>query len=156
MSQSLRSRHPILTIVALLVAAMALTLPASARPVPGTSTLAFVQQPTASSAGELITPAVTVVAKSAKGQVQAKFKGVVSLTLVGAGTLYGTASKNAVQGLATFTDLAVDPAGSYALVASALGYVSATSANFSITGFALDCGGGPCSLSTGNIENPTP
>lgn len=155
-SHSLRSRHQIVLVVVLMFATMALTLPASARPVPGTSTLAFVQQPTASSAGELIAPAVTVVAKNAKGQVSAKFKGAVTLTLVGAGTLYGTVTKNAVQGVATFTDLVVDPAGTYALVASAVGFASATSANFSITGFAIDCGGGPCSLSTGNIENPTP
>ncbi|MCI0346014.1 MAG: hypothetical protein L0221_11320, partial [Chloroflexi bacterium] len=155
-SKSLRNRRAILTVVVLLTAAMAPSLPVSARPGAGAAALEFVQQPTASSAGELIAPAVTVVAKNSKGQISSKFKGAVGLTIVGAGTLYGTATKNAFQGVATFTDLAVDPAGSYALVASAFGFVSATSATFAITGLAVDCAGGPCSLSTGDIENPTP
>lgn len=156
-AQVFKHRSSFVWTILLLAAAMALALPAgAARPGAGASTLAFVQQPTASSAGELITPAVTVAAKNAKGQISTRFKGAISLALQGAGTLFGTTTKTAVQGVATFTDLAVDPAGSYTLVATATDFVPATSAVFSITGFAVDCGEGTCSQSTGNIENPTP
>lgn len=139
-----------------LAAIMALALPAMGAKPPA-ATLAFTGQPTDSSAGEVISPAVVVVAKNTKGQINTKFSGVVTLTLQGAGTLYGTTAKAAVAGVATFTDLAVDPAGIYTLIATdGKSFTSTSSAPFSITGLAVSCGGGPCSLSTGDASNPTP
>jgi hypothetical protein len=116
----------------------------------------FSQQPTDSTSGEVISPAVVVVAKNSQGGVATRWTGVVTLSLQGAGTLYGTTSKNFVSGIATFSDLVVDPAGTYTLLASSTKIPSATSNPFVISGFASSCGAGTCSEDTGNIGNPTP
>lgn len=157
-AESLRNQRSIpriLTLGLALAAIVALAVPAMAAK-PPVSTLAFTGQPTDSSAGELISPAVVVVAKNTKGQINTKYTGVVTLTLQGAGTLYGTTAQAAVAGVATFTDLAVDPAGTYTLTATdGKTFASTSSAPFSITGFAVDCPAGGCSLSTGDASNPT-
>jgi len=154
-AQMFKHRSSFVWTVLLLVAAMAFAAPAMGAKPPA-ATLAFTGQPTDSSAGELISPAVVVVAKNSKGQINTRYSGVVTLTLQGPGTLYGTTAKPAVAGVATFTDLAVDPAGTYTLLATdGKTFAPKSSDQFSITGFALDCDGGPCSLSTGDATNPT-
>lgn len=136
---------------------MAVTLPASAaKPSSGGNTLAFLTQPTDSSAREAITPVVQVGALNSKGQLNTRFKGVVTLALQGAGSLFGITTGTAVNGVASFPDINVDPAGSYTLVASTNGLASATSNAFAITGLAIACESGTCSGSTGNVGNPTP
>ena len=56
----------------------------------------------------------------------------VSLT-ISSGTLYGTTTKSAVNGVVTFSDLQVRATGSYTITASATGFTGATSSSFSIT-----------------------
>lgn len=142
--------------MAVLATAMTLALPASAGRFDPPATLLFTQQPTDSSAGEVISPAVVVTAKNSTGGVAVRWNGIVTLTLQGPGTLYGTVSKNFVAGVASFSDLAVDPAGTYQLVATSGKIPSGTSNPFVISGFASACGAGSCFEDTGNVESPTP
>jgi hypothetical protein len=102
---------------------------------PAAIKLAFSQQPTNTSAGALISPAVTVQLKDNAGKdlLQAG----VSITLAlssGTGTLSGklTRSTNAL-GLATFDTLSINLVGSKQLRATASGFQTATSNSFSIT-----------------------
>jgi hypothetical protein len=55
--------------------------------------------------------AVTVAAEDGFGDVDPSFTGNVGLVLSGNGSLSGTASTNAVAGVATFTGLSIDTAG---------------------------------------------
>jgi hypothetical protein len=154
--------------IVLAVSLMALALPADAKKpeppggggggggVTGGNMLSFVQPPTDSSAREPITPVVEVGALDTKGQPNTKFKGVVTLTLQGPGTLFGVTSRAAENGVATFPGINVDPAGSYTLTANANGYTALVSDPFAITGLAVLCDTDTCSGSTGNIGNPTP
>jgi hypothetical protein len=57
----------------------------------------------------------------------------ISLVNPGGATLSGTTTVNAVDGVATFSDLSVDIVGSYAFQASAEGLIGAESAPFTIT-----------------------
>jgi hypothetical protein len=96
-----------------------------------------VQQPTTTQAGNNITPAVTVEIQDQHG---ARLTGATnSVTLAigtnpGSGTLGGTKTQAAVNGLATFSGLSIDNAGSgYTLTASSTGLTGATSSSFNIT-----------------------
>ncbi|MFN2420511.1 MAG: beta strand repeat-containing protein, partial [Gemmatimonadota bacterium] len=103
----------------------------------GTATrLVFSQQPTTTPAGSPITPAVTVRAEDASGNLATAFNGNVSIAIgtnPAGGTLSGTTTVAAVGGIATFSNLRIDRAGSgYTLVASSSGLASATSNAFEI------------------------
>lgn len=99
--------------------------------------LAFVQQPTSTTAGTAITPAVTVQVRDANGNVVPTAANAVTVAIganPGGGTLTGTATVNAVAGIATYTGLSIDKTGAgYALTASAGGLAGATSGAFNIT-----------------------
>ncbi|MBW3661125.1 MAG: hypothetical protein KY397_05775, partial [Gemmatimonadetes bacterium] len=99
------------------------------------TTLEFGQQPTDAEAGAAITPAVTVRAVVTAGVLDPTFEGDVTVAIgTGGGTLSGTKTVTAVDGVATFSDLSIDAAGEgYTLEASADGLTSATSAAFAIT-----------------------
>jgi hypothetical protein len=100
--------------------------------------LAFGQQPTNTTVGALITPAVTV-------QILDQFNNVVTtdntdqVTLAigtnpGGGTLSGTNPVTASGGVATFSNLSINRTGNgYTLVASSGSLTGATSASFNIT-----------------------
>ena len=99
--------------------------------------LAFTTQPSSTTAGAAITPAVQVTARDALGNTVPGFSGAVTVAIganpVG-GTLSGTTTVAAVGGVATFSNLAVDQSGSgYTLTAVATGLTGATSAPFTIT-----------------------
>jgi uncharacterized repeat protein (TIGR01451 family) len=98
--------------------------------------LVFSQQPTTTPAGSPITPAVSVRAEDASGNLATAFNGNVSIAIgtnPAAGTLSGTTTVAAVGGVATFSNLQIDRAGSgYTLVASSSGLASATSNPFTI------------------------
>lgn len=107
--------------------------------VPGTANkLAFVQQPTDTTAGQPISPAVTVQLQDNFGNHVATAGVSVSIqadSFLGplrepGGT--ATASTDAT-GLATFNTLTLNQAGRYSLTAEASEMVSATSAQFTIT-----------------------
>jgi len=99
--------------------------------------LAFTVQPGSASAGAPIAPAVQVAVQDAFGNLVTTATHSVVATIgtnPSAGTLSGTTTANAVKGVATFSDLSIDNAGTgYALAASATGLTGATSAAFEIT-----------------------
>ncbi|HET9707970.1 MAG TPA: hypothetical protein VFP39_06680 [Gemmatimonadales bacterium] len=98
--------------------------------------LAFTVQPGDAAAGDAIGPVVTVVLKDRSGQTVTSAENTVTVALQanpGGGTLSGTLSVAAVQGVATFPDLHVDKASAgYTLTARATKLTSATSTPFAI------------------------
>ena len=105
---------------------------------PGTATqLAFTGQPTTSVAGQALTPIVQVTALDPAGNPVPSFTGTVTMAFgnnPGGGTLGGTTSVAAVNGVASFGDLSVSKASTgYWLTATASGLSKATSSDFSVT-----------------------
>ncbi len=80
---------------------------------------------------------LTVTAENASGGVDTSFNGTVTVALSnnpGGGTLGGTLTATAQDGVATFSDLTLDQAGSgYTLLVSASGVNSATTDAFDVT-----------------------
>ena len=98
--------------------------------------LAFVQQPTAVTAGAAISPAVTVQVIDAFGNRVTGDASTVTLTL-SSGTFSSgssTAGSQASAGLATFSSLVINNPGSYSLAASDASLAGATSSTFMVTG----------------------
>lgn len=96
--------------------------------------LGFVTQPTGASAGGVMQP-VRVAVQDANGATVVTATDSVTLTLGNPGTasLSGTRKVAAVNGVATFSDLSVNTAGSgYTLIASAPSRTSATSSAFTV------------------------
>jgi hypothetical protein len=105
---------------------------------PGPATqLSFTVQPGTTAAGGAITPAVRVVALDALGNTATGFTGTVTIAIStnpAAGTLSGTTTVAATAGVAVFSTLSIDKAGSgYSLQGTALGLAPATSAAFTIS-----------------------
>src|SRR5204862_109390 len=105
---------------------------------PGTTALlVFTVQPSSAASGTAITPAVQVTAQDAQGNTATPFSGNVALAIAanpGGGTLAGTTSVAAVNGVATFANVSIDKVGTgYTLAASATGPGGATSTAFNIT-----------------------
>ena len=98
--------------------------------------LAFGTQPSSTVAGAAISPAVTVLVQDALGNTVTSATNAVTLAIgtnPGGGTLGGTKSRAAVNGVATFNDLSINAAGSgYTLTASGVG-TPVTSSSFNIT-----------------------
>jgi alpha-tubulin suppressor-like RCC1 family protein len=99
--------------------------------------LAFSVQPTTTTAGATITPAVQVAARDAQGNTDTRYTGSVTVAIgtnPSGGTLSGTTTVAAVAGVATFGNLSINNAGTgYTLTAAASGLTGATSAAFTIT-----------------------
>ena len=94
--------------------------------------LAFAQQPTAFTPGATITPPVVVAVRDGFGNLITTSTLPVTLALgTPGGTLSGTLTRNAVNGLATFNNLSINAAGTYTLVASAPTVTIAVSDPFS-------------------------
>jgi alpha-tubulin suppressor-like RCC1 family protein len=139
----LQIRIPILAGLLLLTAACGEDAPTTTGPDPNPSdnpavatTLVFDVSPSSGTAGMPFAPAVVVAFVDDQGTVVASASGTVSLQLINnttGGTLTGTLSVNAVDGLATFDDLAVDRAATgYLLEAEAGGFPSASSTAFDV------------------------
>ncbi len=97
--------------------------------------LAFLQQPTDTVAGQAITPAVTVAVEDQFGNVVAGDTSTVTLTVAsgpGTFTAGSTTAVAASNGLATFSNLVLQTAGTYTLQASDGSLVGAVSAPFTI------------------------
>ena len=98
--------------------------------------LVFFVQPVATSDAAPITPAVKVKVRDAFGNVATQYAGNVTVAIganPSAGTLSGSATLAAANGVATFTDLSIDNIGSgYTLDASASGLTGVTSDPFDI------------------------
>jgi uncharacterized repeat protein (TIGR03803 family) len=95
--------------------------------------LAFTQQPMQTVAGSAFTPAIVISILDSSNRVDTTNNSVVTLTLKGNGTLNGTVSVAAINGVATFSDLSIDKAGSYSLRADSTGLSGANSRSFTIT-----------------------
>ena len=101
--------------------------------------LAFVQGPSNTAAGATITPAVTVAVEDANGNIETSDNATQVSLAIGAnpagGTLSGGSAVTVASGIATFSGLSIDTAGTgYTLTASSTpSYTGATSAPFNIT-----------------------
>jgi len=99
--------------------------------------LAFLQQPTDTTAGAAISPAVKVEIQDASGTRVNDNTTQVTISIgtnPGGGTLSGTLTVAAVAGVATFSDLSIDRVGNgYTLTVSSAGLTGATSDPFNIT-----------------------
>lgn len=98
--------------------------------------VSFEQQPTGTSAGENIDPAVTVQIEDEHENLVTDATNQVTISLgsnPGGGTLSGTLSVNASGGIATFSNLSINKTGEgYTLIASAAGLTSDTSSPFNL------------------------
>lgn len=98
--------------------------------------LAFTTQPSDVAPGVVITPVVQVTARDAWANTATGFTQAVTLgigTNPSGGTLSGTTSAAAANGVATFATLSIDKAGTgYTLVAATAGLTGATSAPFNV------------------------
>ena len=100
----------------------------------GTPGLDFFVQPNAADVGQAITPPVEVVVRDTLGGTDSSFTGGIAISLASnptGATLSGTSVVRPVNGIASFSNLAIDKAGSYTLQASA-GLVAVTSNGFTI------------------------
>jgi ELWxxDGT repeat protein len=98
------------------------------------SQLTFIQQPTTTTAGKAISPAVTVTVEDPYGNVVTSDSSTVTLTL-SSGTFSGgsaTASTAASGGVASFSSLTIDTPGSYSLQATDGNLTSVTSSTFTV------------------------
>src|SRR6185312_9682865 len=120
---------------------------------PVATSVAFVQQPTTTDAGASITPAVTVEIRDQFGARLTTATNSVTLAIgtnPGSGTLGGTKTQAAVNGLATFSGLSINnPGTGYTLTASSSGLTGATSSNFDITAVP------PVATSVAFVQQPT-
>ncbi|HEY7685935.1 MAG TPA: hypothetical protein VH833_07525, partial [Gemmatimonadales bacterium] len=100
--------------------------------------LFFTGQPQNGTSGAALSPSVVVTARDASGQTATSFNGPVTVAITGGtgapgAVLSGTATLNAVSGVATFTNLSIDKSAvGYKLTATAAGLTGATSAFFTI------------------------
>ena len=105
---------------------------------PGTaSALAFTIQPTPVLAGAAIAPAVQVEVRDALGNTVTTSSASITVAIgtnPGGGTLAGTATLNAVAGVATFSNLSINRDGvGYTLSAASGGLTGATSSAFTVS-----------------------
>ncbi len=101
--------------------------------------LGFSQQPTPTTAGAVVSPAVTVSVLTAGGDRSTGSSVTITVAItVGTGAagaiLGGTTTRTAVNGVATFNDLTLDKAGTgYTITATSSTLTAATSTGFAVT-----------------------
>src|SRR5262249_18961468 len=100
------------------------------------SKLAFTVQPSNVPSGASITPAVQVTVEDAQGNPVTAATNMITMAISNnpaGGTLSGTLTLAAVNGVATFANLSIDKLGAgYTLSASATGLTGATSYAFNV------------------------
>src|SRR5215813_11752680 len=98
--------------------------------------LAFTVQPTGAAADAAISPTVAVTVQDADGNTVTSASTSITVAIEtnpALGTLSGTATVTAVNGVATFPNLSINhPGTGYTLTASAVGLNGATSASFDV------------------------
>ena len=103
------------------------------------ATLEFTQQPTTTTAGGTITPAVTVTARDAQGNVATGFDGKNVTVAIKSGTgatgagLDGTTTQPTSVGVATFGDLDIDEADTGYVLEAIAGSLIVVSTTFNVT-----------------------
>ena len=98
--------------------------------------LSFFVGPSTTNVGQIITPAVEVLASDSVGSADSSFTGTIIIALASNSTgasLSGTTAVRPVNGIAGFSNLAIDKVGSYTLTASTSGAPTITSGRFTIT-----------------------
>src|SRR5438874_8828238 len=99
--------------------------------------LAFGQQPSNTVAGTSISPAVTINVQDSFGNTVTSSTASVTLAIgtnPSGGTLSGTLTVTAVNGVGAFSNLSINRAGvGYTFAASSTGLTGATSSTFNIT-----------------------
>ncbi len=116
------------------VASSRLTITTPAQSAPATQ-LAFLQEPSNASTQATISPAVTVKVLDQNGSLVSSATNAVSLRLATGsttGSISGTLTRTAVNGVATFNDLSLSSPGQYTLQATSNGLSATTSTSFSI------------------------
>src|SRR5439155_818638 len=110
------------------------------RPAPATQ-LVFTVQPTSAVSGTAIAPPVQVTARDQFANTDTAYAGAVTVAIAanpGGGTLTGTTTVPAAAGVATFSNLSINKAGSgYTLSAAANGVTGTTSTGFTISPAAV-------------------
>jgi hypothetical protein len=103
---------------------------------PSAAKLVFSQQPSNTTVGTSIVPAVGVTVEDVNGNIVTGTTNPVTIAIganPSSGTLGGTATATPVNGVATFPNLTISAGGNgYTLIASATGLTSATSAPFNV------------------------
>ncbi len=101
------------------------------------SKLGFTTQPSNTAAGASVSPAVVVTVQDANGNTVTTATNSITMSIgtnPSGGTLSGTVTASAVAGVATFSALSINKAGTgYTLSASASSLTSATSSAFNVT-----------------------
>ena len=99
--------------------------------------VAFTAGPSNTGSFDMMTPSVQVSAEDAYGNLVAGYSGDITVAIgnnPSAGTLSGTLTITAFNGVSVFDDLSIDMLGTgYTLVASAVGLTGATSGAFNIS-----------------------
>ena len=100
--------------------------------------LVFTTQPGGALINQPLTPQPAVTARDADGNLAINFTGAVTAAIdtnpIITGSLAGTLTKSALNGVATFTDLSIDRAAvGYTLSAASAGLTSAVSSAFTIS-----------------------
>ncbi|HKW49504.1 MAG TPA: hypothetical protein VJN70_18760, partial [Gemmatimonadaceae bacterium] len=112
------------------------------------SALFFTVQPSNTQTATAISPAVQVTARDAYGNTATSFNGSLTMALgrnPSGGTLSGTKTVSASNGVATFSNLQIDRAGNgYSLQVSGSSVTGAESAQFNVTQKPLICILGIC------------
>ena len=125
------------TLVASAAGLTSATSPAFDISVGSATKLGFFLQPSATAGGTAISPAVRVEIQDIGGNRVTGSTNSVTLAIgtnANSGTLSGTKTVAAVNGVATFTGISIDSAGTgYTLDASASGLTGATSSAFTVT-----------------------
>ena len=117
-------------------------------------TLAFVQQPSNSAAGDTIKPPVTVAVQT-NGVTDTSATDSITLALAsGTGTLAGTLTETAVAGIATFSDLSIDTGGTYTITADDGSTMPVLSSAFDISAGKLVFKASPHNGTAGEALNP--
>ncbi|MBI2526319.1 MAG: DUF2341 domain-containing protein [Candidatus Rokubacteria bacterium] len=102
------------------------------------SALAFTTQPANAAVGGLIPGPPTVAVRDSQGNTVTTSTASITVAIgtnPGGGTLSGTATRSAASGVASFSDLSINNAGTgYTLTATAAGLAGATSNAFSVGG----------------------
>ncbi len=99
------------------------------------TTLSIITQPGTSQAGATIVGPPAIAFKDNFGNIVTSSASPITVEINSPnyGALYGTKTKNASAGVATFSDLRIDALGTYTLRASSSGFQTITSAPFDIT-----------------------
>ena len=99
----------------------------------GAAQLTFTTQPGGAVSGAAFTTQPVLAIRDVSGNlVTSATNAVTAVISTGTGTLLGTATVNAVAGIATFTNLRIDVAGDKQLTFSATGLTSAVSSTFTV------------------------